>query len=289
MDDIRRVADTRDTLGESPVWCPREQALYWVDVRRPALHRLDHPTGHVDSWPMPELVGSLALREGGGVLLAMRSGLSLFDPETLLFELVAALDGGGRPMRFNDGKCDRQGRFWAGTQDDATRGPVGTLYRYDPGRGCVPFAAGLSIPNGLCWSPDGRTMYFADSTAGTLDAFAYDPATGEPGARRVLVRLDPPAKLDGATVDAEGYIWCAQYRGWNVTRYAPDGRVDRVVELPVQQPTSCQLGGPDFQTLFVTTATQRLSAAELAGQPLAGAVLAVDVGVKGLPEPRFRG
>jgi len=289
MTAIRRVGDTTDILGEGPVWDAREQALYWVDIRAPAVRRLDWRTQRVASWPMPEMVGSLAVRERGGLLLALKSSLSFFDPASGAFERVSAPEIDWPAMRFNDGKCDRQGRFWAGTMNDVTREPEGSLYRLDPARGCVAMQTGIRIPNSLCWSPDGRTMYFADSPTRTIFAYPFDPATGELGERREFATVEAPAIPDGATVDAEGFVWCAHYDGWRIVRFAPDGRVDRVVDLPVQRATSVQFGGPGLDVLFVTTATQKLAPEQLAKQPLAGALLMLDVGVKGLAEARYAG
>jgi sugar lactone lactonase YvrE len=253
------------------------------------VRRYDWSSGRTQSWTLPEMVGSLAIRERGGLLLAMRSSISFFDPATGALERVAAPEAGRENMRFNDGKCDRQGRFWSGTMNDLVREPSGTLYRLDPQRGCVAQFNGLRTPNSLAWSPDGRIMYFADSRSQVIHAYPYEPATGELGAPRVFHTVEPPAIPDGATVDAEGFVWSALYGGSRVVRIAPDGRVDRTIELPVEQPTSCQFAGPNLDVLFITTARQRLTQEQLAQQPLAGALLAADVGVRGLPETRYRG
>jgi sugar lactone lactonase YvrE len=237
---------------------------------------------------MPELVGSLAVRNHGGLLLALKSALAFFDPQSGSMRPIASPEADRSSQRFNDGKCDRQGRFWAGTMNDTVRHPDGTLYRLDRS-GCVAVESGITIPNSLCWSPDGRTMYFSDSWTRTICAFDFDPATGQVANRRAFARTAAPAIPDGATIDAEGCLWCAEYDGWRITRFAPDGRRMRSIELPLQRPTSCMFGGPDLGTLFVTSATQRLSPEELSKQPLAGALLAMDVGVRGLPETRFDG
>jgi L-arabinonolactonase len=286
---VRRIGDTIDILGEGPVWDVQEQAFYWLDIRGCLVRRYDWSSGRTQSWTLPEMVGSLAVRERGGLLLAMRSSISFFDPATGALERVAAPEAGRENMRFNDGKCDRQGRFWSGTMNDLVREPSGTLYRLDPQRGCVAQFNGLRTPNSLAWSPDGRIMYFADSRSHVIHAYPYEPATGELGAPRVFHTVEPPAIPDGATVDAEGFVWSALYGGSRVVRIAPDGRVDRTIELPVEQPTSCQFAGPNLDVLFITTARQRLTQEQLAQQPLAGALLAADVGVRGLPETRYRG
>jgi L-arabinonolactonase len=286
---VRRIGDTIDILGEGPVWDVQDQAFYWLDIRGCLVRRYDWSSGRTQSWTLPEMVGSLAIRERGGLLLAMRSSIAFFDPATGALERVAAPEAGRENMRFNDGKCDRQGRFWAGTMNDVVREPSGTLYRLDPQRGCVAQFNGLRTPNSLAWSPDGRIMYFADSRSQVIHAYPYEPATGELGAPRVFHTVEPPAIPDGATVDAEGFVWSALYGGSRVVRIAPDGRVDRTIELPVEQPTSCQFAGPNLDVLFITTARQRLTQEQLAQQPLAGALLAADVGVRGLPETRYRG
>ena len=286
MTDIRRIGTTTDLLGEGPVWCPRERALYWVDIRGRLLRRWTERGEQVTSWPMPEEIGSIAIADQGGVLVALRSGIALFDAMAGSFTKLADLPEHGPNLRCNDGKCDRQGRFWVGTMEMGTIAPTGKLYRLDD-RGCTVMRTGIEIPNSLCWSPDGATMYWADSLQRKILAFPYDTATGVPGAPTVLAEVPAPAVPDGATVDAEGFVWSAQYGGSRVVRYARDGRVDRVLDLPAVQITSCAFGGSDLGTLFVTSATQNLSAEALAAQPLAGALLAVDVGVNGLREPRF--
>lgn len=285
MAGLRIVGETRDFLGEGPVWCEREQALYWVDIRAPAVRRLS-AGGEVTSWAMPEPVGSLALREKGGILVALKSALSVFDPATGTVEKIADAPGHHAGLRFNDGKCDRQGRFWVGTMFAEAPGPTGFLYRLD-GSGCAAVLDGIGIPNSLCWSPDGRTMYFTDSPKRVIWAFPYDPATGAIGERRSFAAFDAPMVGDGATVDAEGYLRSANYNGWRVTRLAPDGSVDRVIALPASNITSCAFGGPGLGTLFITSAYQNLSDEQRARQPAAGALFAIDVGVRGLPEARF--
>jgi sugar lactone lactonase YvrE len=288
MVELVRIGETTNILGECPTWSPGEGALYWIDVRRPALHRFDTGTKETRVWEMPETIGSMALsRSGRRLLLALKSSLSFFDPDSGEFELVAAPLA--PELRFNDGRCDRQGRFWVGSINDRTRAAVGALYRVDGTQGCVRIEDGVRVPNSLCWSPDGTTMYFGDSDLHTVFAYPYDPDSGSIGARRPFATTSAPAVPDGATVDTEGFLWLTEYGGWRIVRYAPDGRLDREIELPFQNPTSCAFGGAQLDTLFVTTASQRLSAEELTRQPLAGALIAMDVGVRGLPEPAYAG
>lgn len=284
--NIIAAVDTKDTLGESPVWCTREQALYWVDTRAPALRRFIPSRNAVDSWKTPELIGSIALRERGGVLAAMESSIFTFDIGTKTFSAFAQPEKPEKRLRYNDGKADRHGRFWVGSKPEG-RDPEGSLFRVDPDGTWKCFETGVTIPNSLAWSPDNRTMYFADSHLHTIFAYDYDIATGMPAKRREFAKskFNP----DGAAVDRDGFIWSADYNGWQIVRYAPDGRVDRTVRVPVQRPTSCAFGGAKLDTLYVTTARQRLTDEELKQQPLAGAVLAIDAGVTGIEEPRFGG
>ena len=288
MFEITRIGTTTDILGEGTVWCPEAQALYWVDIKAPCVRRWHAATGEVTSWPMPEPVGSLALRRDGGILVALRSAISFFDPETGAIEPKGAPCDDGDDMRFNDGKCDRQGRFWVGTMADEHHAARGRLYRFDA-RGCVAVLDGIDIPNSLCWSPDGRTMYFADSPKYTQWAFPYDPGTGEIGERRAFRTVENAGAPDGATVDAEGYVWTAQYHGARVTRSDPQGKVVLTIPLPMTQPTCCAFGGPDLTTLFISSASQNIAPDILAAQPMAGALVSIEVGVRGLPEPRYAG
>jgi sugar lactone lactonase YvrE len=190
--------------------------------------------------------------------------------------------------RFNDGRCDRAGRFWAGTMCDARRDPTGSLYRFDADLACTKLRNAIIIPNGLAFSPDNRTMYFADTNRHTIWAYDYDLASGAATNERVFADTGE-GRPDGSCVDADGGLWNAQYGGWRLVRYAPTGKVDRVVQVPVANPTCCAFGGEDLGTLYVTTATQRLSLDDLAKQPLAGSLLALRPGAKGLAEGRFAG
>lgn len=281
---FRRVGTQRDILGESPVWDDLDQALYWVDIRQPALRRFDAASGAVETRTMPELVGAVALASPGFLLVASGGAVTLLRWDDGQAVTVASLPERRPGHRFNDGRCDRQGRFWIGTMHNDTRAPEGTLFRLD-GTRLVPVLDGIRIPNSLAWSPDGATMYFADSLDHAIDAFDYDADTGAIGGRRALARTDPPGFPDGSAVDAEGFLWNAEFNAGRLVRYAPDGRIDRVVPTPVARPTSCCFGGPDLGTLFVTTTCQGMSESEMQANPLAGALLAFEPGVRGLFEP----
>ena len=284
MTALRRVGTQRDILGESPVWDAEASALFWVDIRRPALRRLHPGTGALDTRAMPDLVGAVALAGGGRLLVALGGEVVLFDWDTGQTEPVASLQDRPPGHRFNDGRCDRQGRFWVGTMHNDTRAAEGTLFRL--GAGCLtPVRGGVCIPNSLAWSPDGRTMYFADSLRHAITTHPYDPGTGAMGEGREIVRTTPPGFPDGTAVDAEGFLWNAEFNAGRVVRYAPDGRVDQVVPVPVARPTSCGFGGPGLRTLYVTTTSQAMTEDQLRDNPLAGALLAFEPGVPGLPEP----
>jgi L-arabinonolactonase len=286
--DVRCVVDCKDILGECGIWCPQDRVLWWIDVARPSLARLDPATGKVDNWALPKPVGSFALRRDGGFLLAFRSGLAMLDRPGGALQWHATPGARLDACRFNDGKCDRQGRFWVGTLDRNLKEPIGELYRIDPGFACITMDRGFTISNGLAWSPDQRTMYFTDTPARTIYAYDFDATAGQIANRRVFVRFDErPGRPDGCTVDAEGFLWTARVDGWCVDRYAPDGRLDHCVELPVQRPTCVSFGGEALDTLYVTTSTLGLAEEELARQPLAGGLFAVRAGVTGIAEPRF--
>jgi sugar lactone lactonase YvrE len=285
---VEVAARGADRLGECPLWDEREKMLWWVDSRWPAVKRLDPASGAVMMLVLPELVGSIAFREKGGLIAATKSGLHSFDPAGGALEALANPEPQLPENRFNDGRCDRQGRFWAGTMCDVRRDPTGSLYRFDADLACTKLRNAIIIPNSLAFSPDGRTMYFADTIRHTIWAYDYDPANGAATRERVFVDAGS-GRPDGSCVDAEGCLWNAEYGAWRLVRYTPQGKVDRVIEVPVANPTCCSFGGEDLGTLYVTTATQRLAPEDLAKQPLAGSLLALRPGVQGLPEGRFAG
>jgi len=280
---------SEDVLGECTIWCDREQVLWWVDIRGPALKRYDPATGELRVVSLSEAIGSFGLtRSGRAMIAAMKSGLYLLDPGSGTRELVAAPEQDIPANRFNDGRCDRSGRFWAGTMSEGPRLPTGSLYRLDPGGRCTSMRGGIVIPNSIAWSTDGRVMYFADTHLHTIWAYDFDPATGAMRNERVFADCgNQPGHPDGSCVDAESCLWNAEYGGWRVVRYTPGGEIDRVIELPVSNPTCCCFGGKELDTLFISTARQRLTPEQLAQQPLAGSVFAARPGVHGLPESRF--
>lgn len=292
MFDVERVIRVENEVGESPRWDADEQALYWLDIwDSPAVMRFQPQTKAFTQWrPGPPVTGQ-ARRAGGGFVFAARTGLYLWDERTGESQFIHDPEAGNRPVRFNDGSADRLGRFWAGSTyaDDQFR-PEGSLYRMDPDRSVHKLAGGLACSNGLGWSPDNRTMYVTAQFAYELLAFDFDLASGEIGDRRSFARVPSADGLpDGLTVDAEGFVWSAQWGGWRITRYDPDGKIERVVKLPVPNPTSCIFGGPDLTSLYVTTAWLGLSDAERRAAPGSGDLFVVHTDIQGLPEPKYTG
>ena len=238
---------------------------------------------------MPALIGAVVLSAAGGVLVALATGVARFDPTTASLRALVAPEPAAAGNRMNDSKTDRAGRLWSSTMRDFGAAASGALYRIDPPANATRVLDGLIVPNALAWSPDDRTLYFADTRDGRLRAYEFDAASGSLGAMRVLLPAGAvPGNPDGATVDADGGVWNARFGGSRVVRITPGGIVDRVIELPVSQPTSCALGDADLRTLYITTAHQRLDADALRAQPDAGALFAVRVDTPGLPEPECR-
>jgi sugar lactone lactonase YvrE len=282
-------------VGESPVWRAAEAALYWVDIPAKRIHRLRVESGKAESWAAEEMVACIAFDHEGMLIAGMQSGifsLNLAREGAIGAARLAAPEFPMPSMRFNDGRCDRQGRFWAGTMhtDMAAAHAVGALYRYCARLGLsAPMQAGLLTQNGLAWSPKGERMYLSDShpQSRLIWAFDYDKDSGTPSNRRVFVDMNAHAgRPDGAAVDADGCYWTCANDAGQLLRFTPDGELDRSIELPVRKPSMCAFGGKHFETLFVTSIRPQKEA-ELAGQPLAGAVFALRPGVQGLPETLF--
>lgn len=279
--------DTQAELGEGPVWDERAGALYAVDIMRGTVLHLDPATGSVETIArLDDFLGAIALRNEGGLVAAAGTSIVLLDAELRRTVVADVADGTG--LRFNDGACDPQGRFWVGTMslDDSLN--RGTLYRYDE-RGLVPMVESVSISNGLDWTADGTRLLYVDSPSRRIDTFAFDRVDGTLSDRRLFADLSDigTAVPDGLTIDAEGYVWVALWDGWAVRRYRPDGTLDRVVDLPVARPTSCAFGGGDLGDLYVTSARVGLTTDELAAQPHAGSVFVLRPGVCGRLPSRF--
>jgi len=289
--DIQIAVPCANLIGESPVWSVREQALYWIDVEAKLVQRLDPGNGNLRRWTMPEVTSCVGLRAHGGLVAGTRTGFVFLDTETGGVTGIAHPEADIPTNRFNDGKVDRAGRFWAGTKNIANSpDPTGSLYRLDSDRTAHRIDRGISCVNGIAWSLDERTMYLCDTWLRRIYHYDFDRETGIARKRRVFAELSSEDGYpDGLTVDAEGFVWNAHYDGWRVTRYAPDGRVDRVLRMPVQHVTSVIFGGADLRTLYITSASLRLTPEARERQPLAGHVFALAPGVAGIPEPLFLG
>ena len=287
--DIRSVGRSQCSLGESPVWSERDGRLYFVDLRdTPAIHALDIDTGDEARWPMPEDIGCIVPSSDGTLVAGLRSGFATFDPSRGALDYVLDPEPGTPHTRLNDGKCDARGRLWCGSMNPDSALAEGSLYVLEGRDRCTRVLGEWLTPNGIALSLDGRTMYIADTRRGSIEAFAFDAKRGALHERRVFADLGAlPGGPDGACVDREGCLWSAIFDGGALLRLDPQGRIDRVLRLPVSKPASCAFGGRDYRTLFVTTASRGLSASRLGAEPLAGRVLALDVGVAGFPPDAF--
>ena len=287
--DVRCVSDARCLLGEGPIWSPRDNALYWVDILAPAVHRLDD-SGE-QTVPLGVMTSIAVPRASGGLLVATPRGLMGLRLPDRALAAFAHPEAGRATHRYNDGKCDRRGRLWIASMDMAANANVGSLYRVEGDGSWKKMDTGFTVPNGLGFSPDNTRLYFTDTFRRTIYAYDFDLASGAIAGRRPFVVLDDAdGKPDGLTVDEDGCVWVALWDAWAVARFSPEGRETQRVRLPVPRPTSCCFGGSDLATLYVASAAVRLSEQALAQAPLSGAVFAVRIdGVRGLPETTFAG
>ena len=288
------LSEHRDQVGESPLWSPAEQALYWVDIEGRQLHRWTYADQRVQSWPTEERPACIALHAGGGLIAGMDTGVFHLQPQAdgaLAATRMAAVDHPQPGMRFNDGRCDRQGRFWAGTmvRDMSLARPAGSLYRMDAQRGLsAPLVQGLVTQNGLGFSPDGKTMYLSDSHPSVQQIWQLPlHDDGSLGERMLFVDMrELPGRPDGGAIDADGCYWICGNDAGVVHRFTPDGRLDRSIAVPTSKPSMCSFGGPQLDVLFITSIRP--------GQPqgddvaLGGAIFATRPGVVGLAETPYR-
>ena len=289
---IEVLVDVKTTLGEGPLWDVEEQRLYWIDSFDGRVFRCAPDGSEVRSWDVPMKIGSMALRKGGGAVVSLARGFHFLDFKTGDVELIVDPEPGKEANRLNDGKVDKRGRFVAGTMDTMEDGPNGALYRLDPDLSLHKLDDKIIVSNGPCWSPDGAIFYFADSWSGEIWAYDYDLDTGNVSNRRTFTTIDTSTggAADGSTVDAEGFLWNAQVYDGKLIRYAPDGSVDRVIDMPVKKVTSVMFGGPDMDVLYVTSMAKPPLPRFPGDGVLRGSLFAIhDLGIKGVPEPRFAG
>jgi sugar lactone lactonase YvrE len=289
---IEVLVDVKTTLGEGPLWDVDEQRLYWIDSFDGRVFRCTAEGAEVRSWDVPMKIGSMALRQGGGAVVSLARGFHFLDFETGDVELIVDPEPGKTNNRLNDGKVDKRGRFVAGSMDTMEDGPNGALYRLDPDLSLHKLDDRIIVSNGPCWSPDGSIFYFADSWSGEIWAYDYDLDTGSVSNRRTFTTIDTSTggAADGSTVDAEGCLWNAQVYDGKLIRYAPDGGIDRVIDMPVRKITSAMFGGPDLDVLYVTSMAKPPLPRFPGDGVLRGSLFAIHgLGIRGVPEPRFAG
>ena len=279
-------------LGEGPMWSVAEGVLYWIDIVGRCVLKLSPETGKVDVRHLPYAPSAVIPRANGGLLLVTKKGMATFefDKPEIHSILVSIVDF--EKEVFNDAKCDSLGRLWVGTRDLHVKEPNGGLFRMDKDFSWRRQGSGFVVSNGIAWSPNGRLMYHVDSKPGRIDVCDFDSEHGVVSNRRPWIDYTKNGSTvipDGCAIDAEGGLWVAEVGDWHVRRYGPDGKLDREIRVPMQKPTSVMFGGPDLSTLFVTSMQFGLTPDQLSAQPQAGALLQLDVGVKGLPEHLFAG
>ena len=287
---VEVVLDAAARIGESPFWVAEERALYWIDVKAPALHRLDPVSRAQRSWDLPGDVGAYSLTtDRDVVIVALRDGLYRLALSSGAVTLLARAPFDPATHRFNEGAADARGRFWVGTMFDPreaanTKPQPADLFRYTAADGLQAMGNGAELHNGMAWNVDETLFYLAHSYAGVVHAYPFDPADGSLGRRQVFAVIEKPSGIpDGAAIDREGGYWCALHGGGGLRRFRADGVLEREVRLPVSQPTMCAFGGEGLDILYITSASQGLDASQRAREPHAGAILAIRPGVAGLP------
>jgi sugar lactone lactonase YvrE/DNA-binding IclR family transcriptional regulator len=289
--DVRCVSQHRALLGEGPMWSPRDAALYWVDILAPSVHRFDIATGADVEIRLGAMVSVAVPKATGGLLVATPAGLMSLDTDTQRLTHFVHPESDRPGNRYNDGKCDRLGRLWVGSMDMGVAANRGNLFRVNPDGRYKKMDTGFTVCNGMGWSPDNSKMYLIDSFRKTIYQYEFDLLSGTIENRRPLVELDACAgSPDGLTVDDQGCLWVAMWDDWAIVRFSPEGKEMRRIRMPVPRPTSCCFGGNNLDTLYVTSASVRLTEETLASAPLSGSLFAIEIpGVRGLPETSFAG
>lgn len=288
---VELLVDAHAQVGEGPLWDEEKQVLYWVDILSSLLFIYDPATGENEAIDVGQHVGTVVTRASGGLMLAVPDGFASFDLEKRELTLVASPEAHIPGNRFNDGKCDPGGRFWAGSMSYENPKDSGSLYRLDTDMSVHKMFGGVAISNGIIWSLDHTTMYYIDTLRKNVRAFDYANATGDISNERVIVDWPEDVGLpDGMAIDSEGMLWVAHYGGSCVSRWDPDGGalLERI-ELPVTQVTACAFGGPNLDTLYITSAAQQLDATALAREPHAGGLFSINTPYQGVPSFRFEG
>ena len=293
---IHRLDAPQCLVGEGPVWDVAEQALYYVDIIGKQVHRYDPANGISKSWAVPGVIGSLAVREQGGLLVALADGLYALNTDDGTVEPLYLPTGLNLQIQFNDGKVDRAGRFVVGTTDSKVKEPLGAIYTFNSDHDLTMINDDIIISNGPCWSPDNKTFYFSDTGRNQIYAYDYDLETGRADNRRKFANtqeLGLGGIPDGATVDSDGLMWMAICEGSKVVAFRPDGTLERCINMPISLPASVMFGGPDLDLLYVTTIDPLALKALGMDKPAedgGGALWVIEgLGAKGLPEPRFIG
>ena len=285
------LIDAHALVGEGPIWDADANVLWWVDIMSSELYAYDPQTGENRKWNVGQHVGTVVQRAAGGLMLAVQDGFAAFDPASGALEMLADPEANLPGNRFNDGKCDPAGRFWAGSMAYEDQSEQGSVYRMDTDHSVHRMIGDIGISNGIIWSLDARTMYYTDSLDFAIRAYDYDAATGGISNERVIIDI-PKAMgfADGFTIDEEGMLWVAHYGAGRVGRWNPDtATVLAEIDLPAVGVTACAFGGPGLDQLFITSASLRLSDAEKAQQPHAGGLFVAEVGVRGLAADKYGG
>lgn len=276
-------------LGEAPTWHAKEQKLYWVDILHPAIYRFDPSSGVNEACEPGKLVSAVLFGETGQMRVASQDGIETFDFDRCHLSPYVDPENGIAQNRLNDAKVGPGGAIWVGSMRLDASKPSGGLYRIGPDGNVDRKDGGITVANGLDWSPDQRTFYFVDTVPGLIYAYDCEPGAGTLSNKRVFAEVpESLGRPNGLCVDTDGGVWCALWDGWCVNRYMPDGRLDRTVDLPVPRPTSVAFGGADLSTLFITSARTRLPATTLSEAPLSGGVFACTPGHQGLPPGLYR-
>jgi sugar lactone lactonase YvrE len=291
-DQIQCVLPWQANVGECPVWSPQESRLYWIDILEKRVHRFDPHNKKNETFDLPEIVACLGLRESGGLILALKKNFAFFDSASLEHTNLAGVESEVPNNRFNDGKCDPRGRFWAGTMDSVHWDqPAGNLFRFDSHQKTTLMQSNVVCANGLGWSPDEQTMYFTESFRYAIFSYDFEPETGNIFKRRLFAEIDRSHGEfpDGMTVDSEGFIWSNIVGPGQIHRFDKDGKIERILQLPVPRATSCTFGGDDLKTLYVTSSRETLTSNQLQEFPLSGSLFAIPMGIKGLPSTPYKG